>query len=148
MRARGTKFCRDEQGFTLIELLVVMMILGILAAIAIPAYMGQKARAQDAATREDVRIARVALEAFSVQEGHYGATVLDLLEIEPALQSARNLQVSATPTTFIVSADSPPGDNGGTFTMLRDPSGHVTRQCANHGQGGCRATADAAGNYW
>jgi prepilin-type N-terminal cleavage/methylation domain-containing protein len=148
MRRRATHWRRDERGFTLIELLVVMLILGILASISIPAYMGQKARAHDAATREDVRIARLALEAFAVQSGHYGATVADLLDIEPALMSARNLQLSATPTTFIVSADSPAGDNGGTFSMVRDPGGHVTRQCANHGSGGCRATADAAGNYW
>jgi type IV pilus assembly protein PilA len=146
VRARDIR--RDEQGFTLIELLVVILILGILAAMAIPAYMGQKSRAQDTATREDVRIARMALEAFNVQEGHFDATVAELVDIEPALSGVNNLQVVGTPKTFMVSADSPPGNNGGTFSMVRDAGGNVTRQCANHGQGGCRPTADAAGNYW
>jgi type IV pilus assembly protein PilA len=147
MRTRLGNLRRDD-GFTLVELLVVILIIGILAAIAIPAYTGQKNRAQDAATREDVRIARIALEAFSTQEGTYDATVEELVDLEPALSGARNLTVVGGADTFIVSADSPPGSNGGTFSMVRAPGGGVTHQCANHGKGGCRATADATGNYW
>ena len=79
-----------EEGFTLIELLVVMLILGILAAIAIPSFLNQRDKAHDADAKAEVRTAQTALETFATDnDGKYTAADADALHaIETTLPAA------------------------------------------------------------
>ena len=62
---------QDEKGFTLIELLVVILIIGILAAIALPAFLNQREKAQDSTAKSDVRTAQTALETYYTDNQTY-----------------------------------------------------------------------------
>ena len=79
----------SEAGFTLIELLVVMLILGILAAIALPAFFNQKTKANDAKAKEEAHTVQVAMETCGTKNAGSYATCNEaaLKTIEPTLNS-------------------------------------------------------------
>lgn len=89
LRARlGARLSGDgEAGFTLIELLVVMLILGILAAIALPAFFNQRDKAGDSKAKENAHTAQVAIETFATEHGgsYVGAENVELHAIEPTI---------------------------------------------------------------
>ena len=95
---------REESGFTLIELLVVMLILGILAAIAVPSFLSQRDKAKDAEAKAAVRTAQTAAETiYTDKQTFVGMDVAALEAIEPTLEGA-TLSVVGPPTvdTYVV----------------------------------------------
>src|SRR5579875_1644869 len=90
MLTRFKQRAGGESGFTLIELLVVILIIGILAAIAIPSFLSQKNKAYSAQAQELARSVATALETYATtNNGEYsGATLTALHEIEPTIPSS------------------------------------------------------------
>src|SRR5689334_12068983 len=128
----------DQQGFTLIELLVVILIIGILAAIALPAFLNQRGKAQDSESKQQVRTMQVAEETVYSEDQSYAAGVLTKLEtIEPSLKSGRATpEVVGSPTTEAYTVRSTSA-SGNTYTITKSIDGTVTRSCATVGEFGC-----------
>jgi type IV pilus assembly protein PilA len=144
-----------EAGFTLIELLVVMLILGILAAIAIPSFFNQRDKAKDASTKEGVRTAQTAIESYATDnEGSYtGATEEGLVAIESTL-SDQDLTVTPNEDGDGYTITSTNADTGNAFSIQRfGPSdataehaaGTVIYPCTTGGNAGCPADETWAG---
>ena len=134
---------QDEKGFTLIELLVVILIIGILAAIALPAFLNQRSKAQDTEAKSAARTAQTAMETYYTDNQDYACDLTCVQGIEPALNdgvAAAGLAVTpsaALGQTYTVAVTQ--AKTSSVFTIQKLANGRVNRTCTTAGQKGCPA---------
>ena len=127
---------QDEGGFTLIELLVVILIIGILAAIAIPSFLSQKSKATASQAKELARTAETTAETYSTDNnGEYKGIALKVLhEYEPSILIVKNGKEAYLKEAAEVEAGAgykvvAEGTEGATFTVERNKEGEIKRTC-------------------
>jgi type IV pilus assembly protein PilA len=124
----------------MVELLSVLVLIGLLGAIAVPAYLQQRDRARDVQAQADARAAQTAALEIGQENGRYngpgGVSVANLVTIEPALADAELTVPSSAPDTFTVRVQSLTGNS---FDITRNDNGTTDLTCASADDAGCPA---------
>ena len=138
---------QTERGFSLVEVLIVILIIGLLAAIAIPAFLNQREKGQDSSAKSMSRNAAAA--AIAVANGDSGTfsgmTIGDMQAVEPSLNDGGSVDTVAAlvgapgADTFTVTTKS---KSGAYFTVSRDSG--TTYRCSSSAAPG----AACAANDW
>jgi type IV pilus assembly protein PilA len=137
MRSLNQRVRSEADGFSLIEVLVVILVIGILAAIALPAFLGQRSKGQDSDAKSNARNVVSSLETYYANERKYtGADTSQEITKGgiPIGTGKGKVDLTLDADTYTVVAHS---QSDAKFTIEKDSDGKLTRTCDKTGEGSC-----------